>query len=165
MPQLTRRLHATLEKLRAPEVAAADVPADAATWWADAEKRHAGTGFAFSARVAPGTTVPAGLFDALLENFLDNARAKRTREPAIHVSVDFDTTPEGTTLVVCDTGSPVEAAVLERLFRDPIARSSGEGMGIGLYQAARLARAAGYAVDLSANESGKVCFRVSRTEN
>lgn len=161
LPQLTRRLHATLEKLRAPEVAAADVPADAATWWADAEKRHAGTGIAFSAHLTQGTTVPAGLFDALLENFLDNARAKRAREPAIHVSVDFDTTPEGTTLVVCDTGSPVEVAVLERLFRDPIERSSGEGMGIGLYQAARLARAAGYAVDLSTNESGKVCFRVA----
>ncbi|MBK9349497.1 MAG: hypothetical protein IPN05_04595 [Sulfuritalea sp.] len=44
------------------------------------------------------------------------------------------------------------------LFLGPV--SSESGYGIGLYQAARHAQAAGYCLELAENRAGRVCFRL-----
>ena len=58
-----------------------------------------------------------------------------------------------------DTGSAINAHVERRLFREPIERDG--GLGIGLYHAARQAQQAGYRVELARNVAGDVCFALS----
>jgi sensor histidine kinase regulating citrate/malate metabolism len=60
---------------------------------------------------------------------------------------------------VSDTGSAIDARVERRLFREPIERDG--GLGIGLYHAARQAQQAGYCVELARNVTGDVCFALS----
>ncbi len=159
LPQLTRRLHATIEKLRAPEVESADLPVEARAWWADVEKRHAGPGISLEAAIEPGASVPAALFDSLVENFLDNARAKKVGEPGIEVRVALRAQGDEIELSVTDTGSAVPGQVVHSLFRETL--EGGGGLGIGLFQAARQARAAGFEIALAANRDGEVRFRVA----
>jgi sensor histidine kinase regulating citrate/malate metabolism len=64
-------------------------------------------------------------------------------------------------LRVCDTGRAIPARIAERLFKEPIERTREEGLSIGLFQATRQAKAAGFRLELVSNEDGKVCFRLS----
>ena len=100
--------------------------------------------------------IPSTLFDSFVENALDNARAKLAREPDARVAVRLRCTADDVCVEVRDSGSAVPAAVARRLFREPIERD--EGLGIGLYHAARQAQQAGYRVELAANEAGEVRF-------
>jgi hypothetical protein len=159
LPLLTKRLQATLEKLRSPEVAARELTVPAMEWWGDVERRLSGGGITVYGRIERAASVPATLFDGFIENALENARAKREREPAIGIALDFICTAAETKLTVCDTGSPVPEEIARRLFESPVERRS--GMGIGLYHVARHAAQAGYRVALSANEPGRVCFTLS----
>jgi signal transduction histidine kinase len=159
LPQLTKRLHATIEKLRAPEVAATELPVAASAWWAELERRLAGSGVQLDATIAAAAEVPATLFDSFVENALDNARSKAAREPGIAISIAFGCDGTLCELKVCDTGSAVPAAVAQRLFQDPIER--GAGLGIGLFNTARLARQAGFGLELASNRDGEVCFRLA----
>ena len=59
----------------------------------------------------------------------------------------------------CATGAPVPAEIAPGLMRAPV--SSRGGLGIGLYQAARQAGAAGYRLALESNRDGNVCFALS----
>jgi hypothetical protein len=54
----------------------------------------------------------------------------------------------------------VPAGIAASLLRAPVPSDS--GLGIGLYQAARQAQAAGYALRLEANRDGEVCFTLRR---
>src|SRR5471032_3612111 len=137
LPQLTKRLHATLEKLRAPEVAVRELPVTSRAWWADLEGRLAHSDVVLKADVEMDVDIPAALFDSFVENAIDNARAKLLREPGIELSVVFACNLQRVELSVCDTGTPVEAEVTRKLFREPIER--GGGLGIGLFQSARQA--------------------------
>ncbi len=161
LPQLTHRLHATLEKLREPEIAMTDTAIDAGDWWADVRRRLADSGVTLEARTEPGSTVPAALFDSVLDNCLDNARAKRDREPGIGIALALEATRESVEVRVTDTGLAIPEGVAARLLREPIERSRGEGLSIGLYQAARQASAMGYRLELAANRDGEVSFRLS----
>jgi sensor histidine kinase regulating citrate/malate metabolism len=60
------------------------------------------------------------------------------------------------TLRLQDSGAAVPAEVAKHLLRGPVASQG--GLGIGLYQAARQAEAAGYALTLETNHDGNVCF-------
>jgi hypothetical protein len=160
LPQLTKRLHATLEKLRAPEIPTIERLMPARAWWADFERRLTGSDIALQADIAADAEIPATLFDSFVENALDNARAKLAREPAIGISIVFSTTPERIDLSVCDTGTPVHEGVTAKLFREPVERAG--ALGIGLYHAARQAMAAGYRLELDDNRAGRVCFSLSR---
>jgi signal transduction histidine kinase len=159
LPQLTKRLHTTLEQLRVPEVETRQIPLVSRDWWADVERRLAEAGVKLVHDIDCDIPVPAALFDSFIENGLDNARAKLTREPGIEISVVFKCRGHDVELSVCDTGSPVEEAVAHKLFREPIER--GEGLGIGLYHIARLARASGYLLELAHNRAGYVCFTLA----
>jgi hypothetical protein len=61
---------------------------------------------------------------------------------------------------VCDTGRAVPAEVAGALLRAPV--RSDNGLGIGLYQAARQAQAGGFELSLAANRDGEVCFALRR---
>ena len=63
-------------------------------------------------------------------------------------------------LRVCDTGQAVPADLVKSLLRAPV--PSDNGLGIGLYQAARQAEAAGYVLRLESNRDGDVCFCLRR---
>ena len=160
LPQLTHRLHATLEQLRAPDVATHDPEIDAADWWEDVKRRFSGGDIDFEGHGGAGVLLPPALFDSVLDNCIDNARAKVAREPGTRITVALSAAKGSATLDVRDTGSAIPDAVAERLMREPIARPRGEGLSIGLYQAARQAVALGYRLDLASNSDGAVCFRL-----
>ena len=87
-----------------------------------------------------------------------NALAKRAEDPTVRVRVSLDC-GERTALRVCDSGAAVPAEILAGLLRAPV--SSRNGLGIGLYQAARLAESSGYRLELEANRAGEVCFALA----
>jgi len=62
----------------------------------------------------------------------------------------------GMALRVCDTGRAVAAELAVILLRAPVSLLA--GLGIGLYQSARQAEAAGYTLELETNRDGDVCF-------
>jgi signal transduction histidine kinase len=160
LPQLTKRLQATIEKLRAPEVETVELPVAASVWWTELERRLGGSGVNLDARIATAGDVPATLFDSFIENALDNARTKAAGQAGISISLTFTCDAARCELRVCDSGSAVPADVAQRLFLGPIER--GTGLGIGLFNTARLARQAGYALELACNRDGEVCFSLSR---
>ena len=73
-------------------------------------------------------------------------------EPGIRVRVSL----EAQVLRVCDSGSAVPPELERGLLRSPMPSSG--GLGIGLYQAARQAEAAGFRLMLETNRDGEVCF-------
>jgi C4-dicarboxylate-specific signal transduction histidine kinase len=64
------------------------------------------------------------------------------------------------TLTISDDGSPIPSAAVESLFHAPVANSRGGGLGIGLYQAFKQARQAGYGLSLATNVAGDVRFEL-----
>jgi signal transduction histidine kinase len=156
LPQLTRRLQATLEKLRSPEVPTSELAARASDWWAEVERRMAGGDVTLEAAISAEGYIPGALFDSFVENAIDNARAKALREPGLAIRMRFEFGPGHVSLAVFDNGSVVPEAAVQRLFREPIERAA--GLGIGLYHTARLAAQAGYRLEIAANHDGDVCF-------
>jgi sensor histidine kinase regulating citrate/malate metabolism len=136
------------------------VPVAARTWWAELERRLAGSGITLTATIEADRDVSSALFDSFVENGLDNARAKLGREPGIEISILFKCTAERFELSLCDTGSAVPDSIAHKLFRGPIERSG--ALGIGLFHAARQAQQAGYRLSLSDNRQGYVCFALTR---
>ena len=77
LPQITQRLSATLDKLRAPQEA--DLKrVDAGTWWEALTRRHSGRNnlqFIIDG-AAKDLTLPAELFDSVADNLIQNALGK-----------------------------------------------------------------------------------------
>ncbi len=158
LPQLTRRLQSTLDQLRSPQVEVRDALRPIRAWWADVERRFAGGELGLEACIEGEAVLPASVFDAFLENCVGNARGKgaggapmKARLTACegHVVLEFE-----------NAGEPVPAGIARSLFREPIAEPGREGLGIGLYQVARLAAQSGYVAELARNEPGHVVFRL-----
>jgi hypothetical protein len=160
LPALGKRLSATLEKLRAPGVASRELVVGAQEWWNEIQRRLGTESVTLAGTCETAREVPASLFDSFVENALENARAKAAREPGIEISVGFTCDASRIEVWVCDTGSALDAEVARHLFREPIER--GEGFGIGLFHAARQAAQAGYAMHLASNRDGNVCFALVR---
>jgi signal transduction histidine kinase len=160
LPQITQRLNATLEKLRAPNVAAASF-VDARAWWDALVQRYAARNIRFCVETvdtAPGHRVPGELFDSVAANLIENAIRKR-EEGEVGIGVTFSPA-DGGRLTVTDSGAPVPEGIATQLFAAPVA--SHAGLGIGLYHAARHAAQLGYCLRLAANERGRVCFELAR---
>jgi signal transduction histidine kinase len=160
LPQLTRRLQATLDKLRAPEVETEELPTTAWAWWYELGRRMEGSGVDMKGIIEADAQVPGALFDNFIDNALENARAKAAREPGIAIAFDFACGPQCVSLSVRDTGSAVPERVAEHLFREPVEQPA--GLGIGLFNIARLAQKAGYRIELAANRDGDVRFTLER---
>jgi signal transduction histidine kinase len=161
LPQLTRRLRSTLDMLRSPEVPTRELTVPSSVWWRDLERRLADAHVTLEAKLASDPEIPATLFDSFVDNAIDNASDKAVREPGIEIAVRFTCDEEKVELAVCDTGSQVEESAAAHLFREPIER--GSGLGIGLYQAARQAQQAGYRLDLARNVAGDVRFSLAKS--
>lgn len=159
IPHLTRRLQLALDKLQAPRSAAADErPAQA--WLQAARERHQSLAVRWEARLQRDPPVPVELFDSVLDNLLENARLKQQAEPRVAITVQLDAPDGDARLRVCDSGTPVPPDKAALLLRQPL--DSEQGLGIGLYQAARQARMSGYALTLADNAPGHVVFELRR---
>jgi signal transduction histidine kinase len=159
VPNLTKRLEATLSKLRAPqqEPAARRVPVD--EWWEAVCDRYEGQEVEFSAFAGEGLEIPRELFDSVIENLLDNTRQKRVFEPGIRVVARCQADGAGVAVTVTDSGSPVPEDVVRRLLQGTVESQS--GLGIGLYQCARWAEREGFRLRLAENRPGNVCFELA----
>ena len=155
LPQITERLKSTLEKLQSPESDSGEsIPAMA--WWTSAQERYAGSGIVWGGPPDPEAVVPRNLFDSVADNLVQNALAKRQRQPGLTIQAGF----EANVFSVADDGDPVPPRVVEALFREPV--DSEDGLGVGLYHAARQAAVADHRLELTENRPGRVVFRLSR---
>jgi signal transduction histidine kinase len=161
LPQITQRLNATLDKLRTPQPA--DVArVDAAVWWQGLIQRYAGRSIHFHLDGPPrDVTLPAELFDSVADNLIENAVNKSADGTGLQVRVTLSAA-HGGTLTVCDSGAAIAQSTASQLFEAPVPSHS--GLGVGLYHSARQAAQLGYRLKLAANESGTVCFVLTREE-
>jgi len=162
LPQIAQRLTVTLEKLQAPQEST--VPqTDAMTWWEGLKQRYTRGEITFSGGVEQSSVnLPGELFDSVAENLLQNAIAKAQHQAEMRIEVMFESAAGGR-LTIRDSGDVVPKAVATRLFSVPV--PSRNGLGIGLYQAAKQAEQAGYTLQLVSNVAGNVCFELRRTGN
>ncbi|MCF8178307.1 MAG: sensor histidine kinase [Sulfuritalea sp.] len=160
LPAITGRLAETLEKLNAPNGASAELRDAASAWWQELRQRM--SALSWIEFRTPGTIVgflPVEVFSGVADNLIRNAAEKHLREPALRMHIELVSGAAGFELVVCDTGSAMPGEIVTKLFAGPV--SSESGFGIGLYHAARYARAAGYFLELAENRMGHVCFRLA----
>jgi signal transduction histidine kinase len=155
LPMVAQRLAETLERLQRPQAESESfVPARA--WWDALARQYRGEGVDFEGgEPPPALRLPRSLFDSVADNLIGNALMKRASERDTRVKVTL-ACGEQLVLRVSDTGSAVPPEIETRLLRAPV--SSRGGLGIGLYQAARQAEAAGFQLALEANTDGQVSF-------
>lgn len=159
LPVVAQRLHQTLEKLRAPGLPEAS-PAPLAQWWSEVQDRHRSVALAFQRDEAcdNGREIPLSVFRSVVDNLIQNALDKQAVAPALHITVRLSCA-EGVELRVEDDGEPLPAELAAILFREPL--RSENGLGMGLFQSAELARQGGCRLELEHNRPGRVCFRLS----
>jgi signal transduction histidine kinase len=161
LPAMSQRLAETLDKLQRPrEAGAGETYVGAQGWWEALARQYRGEQVEFEGP-PPGAAarLPRTLFDSVADNLIRNALAKRGAEPGLRVRVSLECNHR-VALRVRDSGAAVPQDVQATLLRAPV-RSGGKGMGIGLYQAARQAEAAGFSLVLEANHDGEVCFALT----
>ena len=159
LPQIAERLKSTLEKLQRPPRVADDL-IDASEWWAGLQQRYGGTRVVWVAGDwQRGALLPRGLFDSVAENLLQNALAKARREDGIEIVVELSPGPKSLCLKVGDSGSAIADHLANRLLREPV--TSDDGLGIGLYHAARQAEELGFRLLLDENRDGRVAFSLA----
>jgi hypothetical protein len=154
LPQIADRLKATLEKLQSPQIESLEQVA-AATWWRRFKDRYAHLPVDWQGDPGADGSLPGALFDSVAENLLQNALAKRQRQPGLAISVAF---ADGW-LTVADDGAAIASELADVLLSEPV--NSEDGLGIGLYHAARQADGVGYSLVLAENRQGRVAFTLS----
>jgi len=162
MPLLTQRLNTTLDKLRAPQntdLVAKSLTGSLLQWWNQLQSRYTGRHIKFTSDIHSDHEIPLDIFTTVIENLLDNARSKRSREPNLNIVVKLTHVDGDISLTVTDTGSAIEEHVIKLLFTEVI--SSQDGFGIGLYQSHELAKNHGYNLAVKNSEAGKVCFSLT----
>ena len=156
LQQIGTRLESTLNKLRAPKLNTQINLVDCHKWIERITKQHnANDRMRFHSDIENNITLPIDLFDSVADNLIANALKKFS---AKKIDVRLLCTEDIVVLSVCDDGDPISAEIEKNLFAQPV--SSGSGMGIGLYQAAIMAHAFNYELELSQNERGRVCFNL-----
>src|SRR5512134_173793 len=161
LPLIERRLADTLAKFQRPQDAGESY-VGARAWWEGLARQYRAEGVEFESQTPPPSArLPRSLFDTVADNVIRNALAKRATDPAVRVRVSLACN-ERVALRVCDSGTAVAPELAATLLRAPV--SSGGGLGIGLYQAARLAEATGYRLELETNQDGRVCFVLQHEE-
>lgn len=155
LPHVSQRLQLALDKLQAPEKEAM-VEGPVSAWWESLQARNVDAGIRFESQLDSDPDVPVDLFDSVAENLLENARSKRLNEPNIRIKVQVEAVNGAAHLRVSDDGSHIDTDTARNLFRSPV--RSRNGLGIGLYQAARQARQWGYELTLTANNPHDVTF-------
>lgn len=156
LPDIAQRLKTALEKLQRPQaVSAGHVPASA--WWRELCERLADGDIELTADIVDGERpLPGECLDSIVDNLIDNARHKVAAGAARHIALSFTVRDGEVHLRVRDDGQAIDEDVARQLFQRPV--SSRTGLGIGLYQAAELARRHGCVLRLMENVEGRVCF-------
>ncbi len=155
LPLIERRLTETLQKFQRPQQDA-ETYVSARAWWDSLVRQYRDEGVEFAAaQPTAGARLPRSLFDTAADNLMRNALAKRAADRTVRVRVTLDCAG-AVRFRVCDSGAAVPAEVVGGLLRAPVASKT--GLGIGLFQAARLAESAGYRLELETNRDGEVCF-------
>lgn len=158
LPQITQRLSQTLDKLQTSK---GDVGSTVLldVWWETLKQRYENDAVDFEpVDFKPLLQLPAALFDSVADNLLQNALDKRQNEAGLKVRAIL--AADASSLCVVDSGSPVAEEVLADLLLAPV--ESENGLGIGLYHAARQAGDYGYQLGLASNVAGNVCFELRR---
>ena len=158
LPTVTQRLQQTLDKLQRPQTESTRlVQADA--WWEQLQKTHQPRNVEFeTVGTTQGVLLPKELFDSASDNLLQNALEKRRLDPSVKVKTRFEC-GERISLSVTDSGRAIPGEVMRGLLKGPV--SSETGYGIGLYQVARQAENAGFALKVLENEPGNVVMELS----
>ncbi len=153
LTQISYRLESTLKKLKTPQLDSQFNYTSLNKWLYKFSNEISDEKVDINSNLQFNPSVPTELLDSVLNNLLSNAlRKPEVSSIAIQVKADQDLL----FISVCDNGDVVPANDVENLFKKPI--SSGQGMGIGLYQSAIMANAFNYELDLMNNEKGEVCF-------
>jgi signal transduction histidine kinase len=162
LPVVAERLRSTVDRLSHPAPAEAS-SSDAATWWRDFTRRFSREGVVFlPLRQGEGCIrqpVPTAVFDSVAENLISNALGKRRETPGLVIRASLDCWHDGVELRVQDNGDMIPTALAAKLFVEPV--ESRSGLGIGLYQACRLAAVSGWQLRLAENRPGAVAFTLS----
>jgi len=162
LPMLTQRIEATLLKLHQPNIADGETAQLALNAWWDAlrqRNQHRAIDW-HEPDSLPDTNIPAALFDCIIDNLIDNVVRKRQSDPGVAISIKIQSKP--VSLTVCDSGDPIPEKIATILLRGVV--PSENGLGIGLYQAARWAGQLGYRMSLISNRDGNVCFELRDSE-
>jgi signal transduction histidine kinase len=158
LPSLTQRLQMAHDKLQAPQSELCNT-VYLKDWWHDLKSRNNPPNTGFQADIKGNLVIPGELFDSVTDNLLENARSKSAIENDIEITVTLVGNDDLVSLTVCDTGSMIPDHIRRQLFREPL--ESNNGLGIGLYQAARQAEMMGYVLALKHNQQGRVCFELA----
>lgn len=151
--QISKRLESTLMKLKEPAVSDSLELTGIQQWLFRFKKERNDPKINFHNDIELNHEIPPELFDSVINNLISNALNKND---VTEVVVDLSSNREMIVVTVCDNGSKIEPEVENQLFNKPV--SSGQGMGIGLYQSAIMARSYNFELELANNEPGKVCF-------
>ncbi len=165
LPEISVRLRQTLEKLSAPGRPEPPLPMEAVVWLAALQNRYADSGVSFIAVENLGGVeiADSAVFSSIAENLLQNIVAKRRIQTGIAAEVRIEVMDERPVLEVQDSGAAIPDELTGQLFYQRV--PSENGLGVGLYQCARLATAAGYRLSLAKNRTGCVCFRLAPQES
>ena len=154
--QISARLESTLNKLKAPKLNTQIGLVDCRKWIKQLSKQHSGNQrLQFHRDIENNVTLPIDLFDSVAENLINNALKK---PDASQIDVRLLSDKDIVVLSVCDNGAAITPEIENSMFDKPV--SSGSGMGIGLYQAAIMANAFNFDLELGQNENGRVCFNL-----
>ena len=171
LPILTQRIELILSKLKSPEQEADTTLQPLPTWWQGLQQRHQYEGLEWVEASQLSTTnptlplllqdggmgnIPSALFDCVADNLIDNACNKRLREPDIQITVTLRSAPFS--LSVTATGLAILPSVARLLLSTVV--PSEDGLGVGLYQAARWASQMGFRIALAENKPKQVRFEL-----
>ncbi len=157
LPLLTQRLQSTLDKLQTKTNTGQSFK-PLKEWWTEMQSRYHGRDIEFSGELNKQHDIDTDVFDSIIENLLENARSKRRADSSVNINTHLVSDEQQFYIEICDSGFPMSESRANKLFNQIL--PSKDGYGIGLYQSAQLARRNGYDLKLTANEDGKVCFRI-----
>ena len=159
LPHISQRLQLALNKLQAPEQKST-TNILATIWWKEISTRREDSEINFQSVIDKDTLIPEELFNSVIENLLENAIQKRQVDPDIEISVTLKIESSSIILTVTDTGHAVNEKITNSILKEHVA--SDNGLGIGLYQAAKQAESLSYILRLSENRDGNVSFELSK---
>lgn len=160
LTQISNRLENTLSKLKTPKLNTQLQFISLNKWLYKFGNEINNSKVKINSKLSFNPSVPTELLDSVLNNLVSNALRKHD---VTQVDIQVNADEELLFISVCDNGEVVNEATLKNLFRKPV--SSGQGMGIGLYQSAIMANAFGFELDLINNEVGAVCFSLIQHQN
>lgn len=159
LPDIAQRLKVALEKLQRPALGTTAL-APAAHWWHELCERLAADDIDLIANIADDQqALPGECLDSIVDNLIDNARHKVAAGDARRITLALEVQGGALRLSVRDDGQAIAEHTARQLFQQPVA--SRTGLGIGLYQAAELARRHGCQLRLAENVDGRVSFELS----